>query len=44
MGLRVEAVVGRTVRREIDIRKGGRLQRQKGQEWEDEKNNRNFSE
>lgn len=43
MGLRVEAVVGRTVRREIDIRKGGGLQRQKGQEREDEKNNRNFS-
>lgn len=43
MGLRVEAVVGRTVRREIEIRKGGGLQRQKGQEREDEKNNRNFS-
>lgn len=43
MGLRVEAVVGRTVRREIEIGKGGGLQRQKGQEREDEKNNRNFS-
>lgn len=42
MGLSVEAVLGRTVRREIEIRKGGGLQRQKGQEREDEKNNRNF--